>query len=147
MSTGADVIADARANDTDRMRSYGADEMIDYSAMSVTDTVRAESHGIDALIDVASDADEFAALSSLVRSGGSAVTTRYAADTEMLSQRGVTGVNFSYQSSPEVLGQVADAVAAGRIGVPPITTMKLDDASMSGEDQPLTTAARPSSRF
>ena len=82
---------------------------------------------IDVLIDVASDADEFAALSSLVRSGGSAVTTRYVADTETLSARGVTGVNFAYQSSPEVLGQLADAVVAGRIVVPPITTIKLED--------------------
>ncbi|HEY3097126.1 MAG TPA: NADP-dependent oxidoreductase, partial [Acidimicrobiia bacterium] len=73
--------------------------------------------------------DEFAALSSLVRSGGSAVTTRYVADTEMLSARGVTGVNFAYQSSPEVLRQLADAVVAGRIAVPPITTIKLDDVA------------------
>ena len=86
VNAGAHVIADARGSETDRMRSYGADEMIDYSAMSVTDTVRrADPDGIDVLIDVASDADEFAALSSLVRSGGSAVTTRYVADTEMLS--------------------------------------------------------------
>jgi NADPH:quinone reductase len=96
----------------------------------VADTVRrAHPDGIDALIDVASDADEFAVLSSLVRSGGSAVTTRYVADTEMLSGRGVTGVNFAYQPSPEVLGQLADAVVAGRIAVPPITTIKLDDVA------------------
>ena len=79
------------------------------------------------LIDVASDADQFAALSSLVRSGGSALTTRYVADTEMLAARGVTGVNFAYQSSPEVLEQLADAAVAGRIAVPPTTKIKLDD--------------------
>ena len=33
------------------------------------------------------------------------------------------------QSSPELLRQLADAVVAGRIAVPPITTIKLDDAS------------------
>jgi NADPH:quinone reductase len=135
VNAGAHVIADTSGSDTDRMRTYGADEMIDYSAVSVTDTVRrAHPDGIDALIDVASDADEFAALSSLVRSGGSAVTTRYVADTAKLSARGVTGVNFSYQCSPEVLGRLADAVVAGRIAVPPITTIKLDDVppAMSG---------------
>ena len=135
VNAGARVIADASGSETDRMRSYGADEMIDYSTVSVADTVRrAHPDGIDALIDVASDADEFAALSSLVRSGGSAVTTRYVADTESLSARGVTGVNFAYQSSPEVLGRLADAVVAGRIAAPPITTIKLDDVppAMSG---------------
>jgi len=135
VNAGARVIADASGSETDRMRSYGADEMIDYSTVSVADTVRrAHPDGIDALIDVASDADEFAALSSLVRSGGSAVTTRYVADTESLSARGVTGVNFAYQSSPEVLGRLADAVVAGRIAPPPITTIKLDDVppAMSG---------------
>jgi NADPH:quinone reductase-like Zn-dependent oxidoreductase len=133
---GAHVIADASGSEADRMRSYGADEVIDYSAMSVADTVRrAHPDGIDVLLDVASDAEEFAGLSSLVRSGGSAVTTRYVADTEMLSARGVTGVNFAYQSSSEVLGQLADAVVAGRIVVPPITTIKLDDVppAMSGK--------------
>ena len=37
---GAHVIADAGGSDADRMRSYGADEVIDYSAMPVADTVR-----------------------------------------------------------------------------------------------------------
>jgi NADPH:quinone reductase-like Zn-dependent oxidoreductase len=128
VNAGAHVIADAGGSEGDRMRNYGAEEMIDYTTMSVADTVRrAHPDGIDALIDVASDAEEFAALSSLVRSGGSAVTTRYVADIEMLSARGVTGINFAYQSSPEVLGQLADAVVAGRIVVPPITTIKLDE--------------------
>src|SRR5256886_5354655 len=87
VNAGAHVIADTRGSETDRMRSYGAGAMIDYSAMSVTDTVRrAHPDGIDVLIDVASDADEFAALSSLVRSGGSAVTTRYVADTEKIGR-------------------------------------------------------------
>jgi NADPH:quinone reductase len=135
VNAGAHVIADTRGSDSDRMRSYGAAEMIDYSAVSVADTVRrAHPDGIDVLIDVASDADEFAVLSSLVRSGGSAVTTRYVADTELLSARGVTGVNFAYQSSPELLGQLANAVVAGRVAVPPITKVELDDVppAMSG---------------
>ena len=53
----------------------------------------------------------------------------------MLSARGVTGVNFAYQSSPEVLGELADAVVAGRVVVPPITTIKLDEVppAMSGK--------------
>ena len=136
VNAGAHVIADALGSENERMRDYGADELIDYSAVPVAETVRrTHPDGIDVLIDVASDADEFAALSSLVRSGGSAVTTRYVADTDMLSARGVTGINFAYQPSPEILGELADAVVAGRIVVPPTTTIKLDDVpqAMSGE--------------
>lgn len=44
--------------------------------------------------DLASDGAGFATLGSLVRSGGTAVTTRYAADTEELASRGVAGLNF-----------------------------------------------------
>ena len=58
---------------------------------------------------------------------GLTTRTGVTADTETLSARGVTGVNFAYQCSPEVLGQLADAVVAGRIAVPSITTIKLDD--------------------
>jgi hypothetical protein len=43
---------------------------------------------------VASDTNGFAALASLVRSGGAAVTTRYIADADALAAAGVTGINF-----------------------------------------------------
>jgi hypothetical protein len=104
--------------------------VIDYTAGSVPDALRrAHPDGIDVLIDLASDADGFAALASLVRSGGTALKTRfqYAADIEALASRGVTGVNYEVQRSGGVLERVADAVVSGRIIAPPITRIKLDD--------------------
>jgi NADPH:quinone reductase len=129
-NAGAHLVAVAGADAGDRLRSYGAAEVIDYTAGSVPDALRrVHPDGIDVLIDVASDADGFAALASLVRSGGTALKTRfqYAADIEALASRGVAGVNYEVQRSSEVLERIADAVVSGRIVAPPINRITLDD--------------------
>ncbi|MFE9446701.1 hypothetical protein ACFYO2_49475 [Streptomyces sp. NPDC006602] len=57
----------------ERMRRYGAAEIIDPTALAVPEAVqRAHPDGIDALIDLVSDADRFASPAKLVRPGGSA---------------------------------------------------------------------------
>lgn len=125
---GAHVIAVARAAVEDRMRAYGAVQMVDYTAVSVPDAVRrTHPDGIDVLVDLVNDAAGFATLASLVRRGGTALTTRYVADTDALASRGVAGVNFRVAMSSGVLERLADAVVSGRIVVPPITRTKLDD--------------------
>jgi NADPH:quinone reductase len=129
---GAHVIANVRANGSSRMREYGAAETVDHTAGSLPDTVRrAHPDGIDVLVDVASDATAFAALASLVRAGGTAVTTKYVADTQALAAAGVTGVNFRSNVTPEILQRLADSVASGRIVAPPITRVKLDDVPVA----------------
>ena len=126
---GAKVIANVRASDAERMRAYGAEETIDHTAVSLPDAVRqAHPDGIDALIDVVSGPADFAALASLVRRGGTAVTTVYVADEETLRVAGVTGINFALQPSSELVAQVAEAVADGRIAAPPITRISLEEA-------------------
>jgi NADPH:quinone reductase len=117
-----------RAAAAERMRAYGATETVDHTAVPVLDAVRrAHPDGIDALIDLASDAEGFAALASLVRPGGTAVTPKYVADPEALAAAGVTGINFVLHDSSELLARVADAVVAGRIVPPPITRLGLED--------------------
>ena len=64
------------------------------------------------LIDLVSDAEAFAALASLVRPGGSAVTTQYVADLDALRSSGIRGVNFALRQTSELLQRVADALAA-----------------------------------
>jgi NADPH:quinone reductase len=74
---GARVIASVRASAEERVRSYGAAETIDDPTVSVSETVRrAHRDGIDVLIDLVSDAESFSSLASLVRPGGTAVSTR-----------------------------------------------------------------------
>ncbi|HUE27137.1 MAG TPA: NADP-dependent oxidoreductase [Solirubrobacteraceae bacterium] len=137
-SAGAHVIAVARAEDAERLRTYGATEVIDYTAASVPDEVRrTHPDGIDALIDVVSDAGAFATLASLVRPGGTAVTTQYVADTEALASNGVTAVNFRLELSSDVLERLADAVVNGRAVVPPIAQIKLEDVpTLNGKPPP-----------
>ena len=125
---GAHVDAVAPAAEAKRMTGYGAAETIDRAAMSLPDAVaRAHPDGIDALVDVASDAGQFAALAGHVRPGGTALTTRYVADTETLARADVTGVNFQLSMTVPLLDRLASRVAAGSIVPPPITRVSLED--------------------
>ncbi|HEX4562987.1 MAG TPA: NADP-dependent oxidoreductase [Solirubrobacteraceae bacterium] len=129
VKAGAQVIANVRGRDAERMRAYGAVETIDHTEVSLPDAVRrAHPDGIDAIIDVASDAGGFAELASLVKGGGTAVTTKYVADEGALGAAGITGVNYAMQPSSELFERVAGAVADGRIVAPPITRISLEEA-------------------
>jgi NADPH:quinone reductase-like Zn-dependent oxidoreductase len=128
VNAGANVIANVRDRDAERMRAYGAIETIDHTAVPLPDAVRqAHPDGIDALLDVVSDATGFATLASLVRAGGSAVTTQYVADEGALGSTGIMGVNFALQPSTDLFEQVAEAVADGGIVAPPITCISLEE--------------------
>jgi NADPH:quinone reductase len=129
-NAGGNVIANVRARDAERMCAYGATETIDHTAAALTGTVRqAHPDGIDALIDlVNAEPAGFAALASLVRLGGTAVTTQYVADEDALRAAKITGINFALPMSSELLQRVAEAVADGRILAPPITRISLEEA-------------------
>jgi NADPH:quinone reductase len=125
---GAKVITVADAGTADRMRDYGAVQNFDRKAVSVPDAVRtAYPQGIDMLIDLASDTDAFAALAALVRHGGTALTTRYVADLDALADAGVTAINFKVNMTTQLLARLADDVVGGRVAVPPIKAVQLDD--------------------
>jgi NADPH:quinone reductase len=126
---GGNVIANVRARDAERMRGYGATDTIDHTAVALPVAIRqAHPDGIDVLIDLVDDATSFAELASLVKPGGTAVTTQYVADEDALRATGITGINFALQISNELLLRVAEAVADGRIVAPPITRITLEEA-------------------
>ena len=82
----------------------------------VGETVRrAHRDGVDVLIDLLSNAESFSSLASLVRPGGTAVSTRYVADARALSASGVRGVNFVLRETSEVLERVAKDLVDGRV--------------------------------
>jgi NADPH:quinone reductase-like Zn-dependent oxidoreductase len=127
-NAGAQVIANAHESAHERMRSYGATETVDHNLDSVMHTVAAgHPDGIDILIDVASDAEAFAELGTLVKRGGTALTTKSVADNATLDAGGITGVNYVVSVSPELLERVADELVAGRIAAPPIRDIRLDE--------------------
>ena len=140
VSAGAHVIANVLDGTADRMRAYGAAEVVDHTSTPLADAVRkAHPDGIDVLLDLASDHDGFADLVALVRSGGKAVTTRFVANPGILLRSGVTEVNFALhdfnpggggrsRASSGLLDRVAQAVSTGRIKVPPIARISLEDA-------------------
>jgi NADPH:quinone reductase len=134
---GARVIASVRASAEERVRSYGAAETIDDPTVSVSETVRrAHRDGIDVLIDLVSDAESFSSLASLVRPGGTAVSTRYVADPRALSTSGVRGVNFVLRETSEVLERVAEDLVDGRIVAPPINCIALDEVPSAMSPSP-----------
>lgn len=127
VNAGARVIANVRESSAERLRSYGAQETIDDTTVSLVEAVRrAHPDGIDALLDLVSGAEAFASLASLVRPGGSAVSAIYVADARALSASGVRGVNFVLRETTEVLERVAKDLVDGRIVPPPITRIALD---------------------
>jgi NADPH2:quinone reductase len=100
----------------------------DCAEVSIAEAVRGtHPQGIDVLIDLASDADGFTTLASLVRRSGTALTTRYVADTDALGAANVTGINFCVGMTPSLLARLADEIMSGRCTPPPITTVKLAD--------------------
>jgi NADPH:quinone reductase len=128
VEAGARVIANAYSSAVERMRSYGVEQTIDHTSVSLEEAVRsAHPGGVDVLIDLVNDAKAFASAASLVRPGGTAVTTQYVADLEALKASGVRGVNFALQTTSELIERVGDALAAGAIVEPPITRITLDD--------------------
>ena len=128
-NAGGNVIANVRADDAERLRGYGARETVDRRAVALPAAVRqAHPDGVDVLIDlVDADAAGFAALASLVRPGGTAMSANYVADEAALGASGVTGINFALPMSSELLERLAQAVVDGRIVTPPITRISLEE--------------------
>jgi NADPH:quinone reductase-like Zn-dependent oxidoreductase len=140
VNAGASVTVNINAEAKERMWSYGVTQAVIRSTDSVADAVRQQHpEGVDVLIDLVSDAKAFAAIATLVRPGGTAVTTQYVADLESLRSSGVRGVNFALRQTSELLQRVADALATKSVVDPPITRITLDDVpKMFGPDAPPT---------
>ena len=135
---GGNVIAVAHQVDAARLQGYGVSEVLDVSASSLTAAVRGSHLGaVDVLLDLASDPAAFRTLAQVVRPGGSAVSTRYAADVDELATQGVTGGNFTLNATADDLLALAAEVTAGRVGPPPLQEIRLDEAVglTNGTDQ------------
>lgn len=136
VNAGARVIANVRAHNVERMRSYGVAETVDDTTAPLPEQVeRMHADGIDVLIDVANDAEGFAEMAALVPKGGAALTTRYVADQDELDGRGVTPYNFALQPSVELLERVGDALASGQIVAPSIREISLSEVPGVFTDQ------------
>ena len=127
---GVTVIATARPDEAAFMTDLGASQTVDYSTGSLVDAVHAlYPDGVDALIDLVTQAEPFAAVSAVVRSGGHAASLLMAADVEGLAQRGVTATNVYATPTSDKLGDLAALVDSGALRVPLQATFRLDQAA------------------
>ena len=138
---GAQVIATARSDAAERLRSLGAAETIDYARRSVGEQlVEAEPGGVDVLLDLVSDPEEFAANLELVRDGGRAMSIRYAAQADSLGSDRIGVVNFNLREHPRAAEFLKELTAA-------IDTAGLQvvvDVELALEQVPAVVAARSS---
>jgi NADPH:quinone reductase len=126
------VIVTARPDDADRMIRLGADEVVDYTRGPVADQVRASRpEGIDVLFDLISPAPAFAELMPLVRPGGTAYSTTFAADEAALHDHGLKGGNLTSTGAAPELRRLLQRVADGDLVVPIDATRPLADAAQA----------------
>ncbi|GAA2063905.1 NADP-dependent oxidoreductase [Streptomyces albiaxialis] len=123
------VVAATHGNDQRRMGTFGAALTLNSKESPLAEGVRAEyPDGVDALVDLASGPEDFAEHARLVRKGGVAVSTRYAADPYALYAAGVEGLNFSVGASAELLDGLAREIDSGALIVPIEARVPLDQA-------------------
>jgi NADPH:quinone reductase-like Zn-dependent oxidoreductase len=132
--SGAHVIGVTSKGKTEYVKSLGAGEVIDRTAVDVLETLRAKHpQGVAAIIDTGSDAAGLARLSEAVRKGGTVTSMRGAANIEELANRGIKGVNVGTQVTKERLDHLAGLAAEGKLKAPHIKTFPLDRAGEAFE--------------
>lgn len=112
---GAHVIATASARSAERVRSAGADEVIDHTDNTVGDAV---AKPVDVLLNLAQIAPEnLVALAALVKDGGVVVNTVPTIDTPADEERGVRAVGVFVRSDAEQLSRLVELVDGGELRV------------------------------
>ena len=131
-SRGAHVIATVRG-DADEARRLGAEEVYDTKAVDVVDALHAaHPDGVDAVLDLVNGKDAIRRDAEILKSGGSLVSTIYAADEGWFAERKITAHNIASNSnplsSPQGLNEVARMLADGTITARIRTTVELEGA-------------------
>jgi NADPH:quinone reductase-like Zn-dependent oxidoreductase len=111
------------------MRRLGAAETLDHVQGDLGSRIKkTHPEGVDGIIDLVSDAPAFASPASLVRKGGTMLTTIGSADEKSLQAKGIRGVNFQLRASTQLLQSLASLVESGRLAVPIEATISLEEA-------------------
>jgi NADPH2:quinone reductase len=131
-SLGAYVIATVRG-DADEARRLGAQEAYDATAADPVDALRAaHPEGVDAVLDLVSGPDAIRRDAEILRSGGSLVSTIFAADQEWFAARQITALNSASSANPLLsplgLARVARMLADGTITARVRSVAELDAA-------------------
>ncbi len=126
---GLRVTAVARAGATDRLRTLGASEVIDYAGSGLAERLRQRfPDGVDGLLDTFNAGPEFARLAGVVRRGGHAATSVHAAPPDLSATLGVTVVNVALQSNTKLLERLLHEVEEHHLVVPVERRIPIEDA-------------------
>jgi NADPH:quinone reductase-like Zn-dependent oxidoreductase len=107
---GATVIATASARSTETVRSFGADEVVDYTMVKVGDAVR---EPVDLVVNlVHGSRDDSAALLDVTKPGGILVSVPPGVE---YPERDVRVVFFGVRSDPAELAEIVKRVEAGTL--------------------------------
>jgi NADPH:quinone reductase-like Zn-dependent oxidoreductase len=133
LDRGATVIGTGGSAHAEIARALGIADFIAYDREDVVERVRASApDGVDAVLDLADDAEHIAAMSAVLRKGGTIASTIRAIDEDSFKQRGFHGINVNLEGSPqsshEGLREVAAMVERGRLRVPIVAERDLTDA-------------------
>jgi NADPH:quinone reductase-like Zn-dependent oxidoreductase len=113
--TGAYVIATASPRSNERVRSAGANEVIDHATTEVTAAV---TEPVDVLLNLARiSPEELGALAALVKPGGVVVNTVPTIPTPSDEARGVRGIGLFVRSDAEQLSRLVELVDRGELRV------------------------------
>ena len=126
---GIRVTALARESSSARLRAMGVAETVDPTSSDPVETMRRRHpSGFDGLIDVMSDRTGFDRYATLVRAGGTALTTTYVADVPALERSGRRGVNLDLQPNAELLSKLIRQFVEHRLPVPLERRVRLSEA-------------------
>ncbi|RBY88775.1 NADP-dependent oxidoreductase [Blastococcus sp. TF02A-26] len=114
-AAGAHVIATASPRSSERVRGYGADEVVDHST---TDVPAAVSEPVDLVLNLAPvEPAQLAALVGLIRDGGTLVNTTVWMPAPSDEARGVRGIDLFVRSDAEQLADLVARVDRGELQV------------------------------
>jgi NADPH:quinone reductase-like Zn-dependent oxidoreductase len=114
-AAGAHVIATASPRSADKVRTAGADEIIDYTT---TDVATSVTEPVDALFNFAPITPEaFQAMVGVVRSGGVVVSTTVWMPAPGDEERGVRAVDMFVRSDAQQLAELVERIDRGTLRV------------------------------
>jgi NADPH:quinone reductase-like Zn-dependent oxidoreductase len=126
---GARVIASASPGSFERLRSYGADQLIDYKTTRFESVVK----DVDAVLDGVGGETQQRSYAVLKR-GGILVAISQPPNTDEAAKYGVRAMMFSTQSSPETLNQLTTEIEAGRLKPYVVKTYPLSEIPQAWRD-------------
>jgi NADPH:quinone reductase-like Zn-dependent oxidoreductase len=114
-AAGAHVIATASPRSADKVRTAGADEIVDYTT---TDVATSVTEPVDALFNFAPITPEaFQAMVGVVRSGGVVVSTTVWMPAPGDEERGVRAVDMFVRSDAQQLAELVERIDRGTLRV------------------------------